>query len=338
MIIARKRVRPLPVQQLDIRLSVDHSSSDSSSRHSFSDHSFPDLLSTSAGPSRKRRRTPMTSVPILPPVSEALSHVRADLIPLPKRVRDIGYLADVEVGPRETRVERVTHPAMPEDILEPAQEGAVEVTYETLGGLVQRIVGVKSTVTALTERVAELKRDNRRLRDTASVKSQRVDRLQRGMKMPNTRSRASITHEEVKELVARRVAEEMEAREDARNLETLNENGDEQEGLTISPISDLTLKDYEFDYAGMRLQHRQFLTSLIHIESCKSPTKSLFDVGSSRISIFIVNTFVSLGCSGKFSRKVRRTLYYSLLDLCAFGFSTQRLKQIATCSISTFSE
>nr|GEU46727.1 reverse transcriptase domain-containing protein [Tanacetum cinerariifolium] len=48
--------------------------------------------------------------------------------------------------------------------------------------------------------------------------------------MPNTRSRASMTHEEVEELVARRVAEEMEAREAARNLETLNENGDEQEG------------------------------------------------------------------------------------------------------------
>ncbi|GJX27237.1 hypothetical protein Tco_0233533, partial [Tanacetum coccineum] len=31
-------------------------------------------------------------------------------------------------------------------------------------------------------------------------------------------------------------------------------------------------------------------TSLIHIESRKSPTKSLFDVGSSRISIFTVNT------------------------------------------------
>ncbi|GKD73073.1 hypothetical protein Tco_1331355, partial [Tanacetum coccineum] len=31
-------------------------------------------------------------------------------------------------------------------------------------------------------------------------------------------------------------------------------------------------------------------TSSIHVESCKSPTKSLFDVGSSRISIFIVNT------------------------------------------------
>nr|GEV25415.1 hypothetical protein [Tanacetum cinerariifolium] len=166
MMTARKRVRPLLVQQLAMRHSVDRSSSDSSSRHSLSDHSSPDLLSTFAGLSRKRRRSPMTYVPALPLVSEALSHVRADLIPSPKRVRDIDYLADVEVGPRKTRVERVTHPTMPEDIPEPAQEGAAEVTYETLGDLVQRIVGVESAVTALTERVAESERDNRRLRGT----------------------------------------------------------------------------------------------------------------------------------------------------------------------------
>ncbi|GJV77546.1 putative reverse transcriptase domain-containing protein [Tanacetum coccineum] len=41
-------------------------------------------------------------------------------------------------GPVEVRVERVMHPVMPEDIPEPAQEGSVEVTYETLGDLVQR--------------------------------------------------------------------------------------------------------------------------------------------------------------------------------------------------------
>nr|GEX75270.1 hypothetical protein [Tanacetum cinerariifolium] len=241
---------------LAMRYYVDHSSSDSSSRHSLSDHSSPDLPSTSAGPSRKRRRSSMTFVPALPPVSGALSPVRADLIPSPKRVRYIGYLADLEVGPKKTRVERVTHPAMPEDILEPAQEGAVEVIEGVQKEQGHRIVGVESAITALTERVAKLERDNRRLRDTASVKSQRVDRLQRGMsrmqrkmrqmrrfqfynrvrigrleaKMPNTQSRASMTHEEVKELVSRRVAEEMEAREAARNLEMLNENGDEQEG------------------------------------------------------------------------------------------------------------
>nr|GEW79831.1 hypothetical protein [Tanacetum cinerariifolium] len=266
-VIPRRRVMILALGQ-----PIPH---DSSSRHSLSDHSSPDLPSTSAGPSHKRRRSPMTSVPALPPVSKALSPVRADLIPSPKRVRDIGYLEDVEVGPRETRVERVTHPAMPEDIPEPAQEVAVKVTYETLGDLVQRfhdhtqaipvhriqviegtqreqghrIVGVESAVTALTKRVAELERDNRRLRGIASVESQIVDRLQCSMslishhleispsamllcykKMPNTRSRASMTHEEVEESVAHRVAEEMEAREAARNLETLNENEEEQEG------------------------------------------------------------------------------------------------------------
>nr|GFD51535.1 hypothetical protein [Tanacetum cinerariifolium] len=79
----------------------------------------------------------MTSVPALPFVFGALSPVRVDLILSPKRVKDIGYLADVEDDPRETRVERVVHPEMPEDIPEPAQEGATEVTYETLGDLVQ---------------------------------------------------------------------------------------------------------------------------------------------------------------------------------------------------------
>ncbi|GJT40701.1 putative reverse transcriptase domain-containing protein [Tanacetum coccineum] len=49
-------------------------------------------------------------------------------------------------------------------------------------------------------------------------------------KMPSTRSGASMTREEFEELVARRVAEELEAREAARTLEPLNENGDELEG------------------------------------------------------------------------------------------------------------
>nr|GEV37992.1 hypothetical protein [Tanacetum cinerariifolium] len=202
MMTTRKRVRPLPVQQIFVRHSVDHSSS----RHSSSDHSSFDLPGTSVGPSRKRRRSPMTSVPALPLVSRALSPLRADLIPPPKRIRDIGYLADVEVDPRETRVEKVTHLVMPKDIHEPAQEGASEVTYETLGDLVQRfdhtqaipvhriqtiegvqgeqghrIIGVESVVTALTERVAELEGDNQRLRGITSVESQRVDRLQHGM-------------------------------------------------------------------------------------------------------------------------------------------------------------
>ncbi|GKD82413.1 hypothetical protein Tco_1349252 [Tanacetum coccineum] len=41
-------------------------------------------------------------------------------------------------GPVEVRVDRVTHPVVADDIPEPAQEGAIEVTYETLGDLGQR--------------------------------------------------------------------------------------------------------------------------------------------------------------------------------------------------------
>ncbi|GKD24971.1 putative reverse transcriptase domain-containing protein, partial [Tanacetum coccineum] len=107
------------------------------------------------------------------------------------------------------------------------QQRVIEGVQRELG---RRIVRVESAVTALTERIAELEKDNRRLRGTASVEGLRVDRLQRGMKIPNTRSGASMTHEEIEDLVTRRVAEEMEAREAAMNLEPLNESGDEQEG------------------------------------------------------------------------------------------------------------
>ncbi|GKF29605.1 hypothetical protein Tco_0095947, partial [Tanacetum coccineum] len=199
-------------------------SSDSSSRHSLSDHSSLDLPSTSAGPSRKKRRSSMTSITALSPVSGALSPIRADLIPSPKRIRDSSYLADIEVDPRETslrddaivridecfayadalrdrgidarvvvetinreeietgvrgpvevRVDRVTHLVVAHDILEPAQEGAVKVTYETLGDLVQRFHDHTEEIL----RIRELERDNRRLRDMMDVVSQRVARSQR---------------------------------------------------------------------------------------------------------------------------------------------------------------
>ncbi|GKE54406.1 reverse transcriptase domain-containing protein, partial [Tanacetum coccineum] len=51
-------------------------------------------------------------------------------------------------------------------------------------------------------------------------------------KMPNTRFGASRTHGEIEDLIACRVAEEIEARKAAMNLKPLNENGDEQEGWT----------------------------------------------------------------------------------------------------------
>ncbi|GJZ57577.1 putative reverse transcriptase domain-containing protein, partial [Tanacetum coccineum] len=155
---------------------------------------------------------------------------------------------DVETNARDPIVvsdDGDTPPMVPEVIPESAQEErAMEGTYETLVDLVQRFVGVQSAVTALTKRIAELEGDNMRLRGTVSVESQKVDQLQHGMslmllhhalwdfheyisimKMPNTRSGASMTHEVVEELVTHRVAEEIEAREAARILKPLNENG-----------------------------------------------------------------------------------------------------------------
>ncbi|GKE90973.1 hypothetical protein Tco_1572068 [Tanacetum coccineum] len=87
---------------------------------------------------------------------------------------------ETETGMRgsvEVRVKRVTHPVMPEDIHEPAQE-TIEGVQREQG---HRMVGVESAVIALTERIAEFERDNRRLRDSRSVESRRVDRLQHGM-------------------------------------------------------------------------------------------------------------------------------------------------------------
>nr|GFC41060.1 hypothetical protein [Tanacetum cinerariifolium] len=82
MMTARKRVRPLPVQQLLVRHPVDHSSSDSTSRHSSSDHSSLDLQSTSAGPSRKRRRSLMTS-------GRRIVRVESAVIALTERVAEL---------------------------------------------------------------------------------------------------------------------------------------------------------------------------------------------------------------------------------------------------------
>ncbi|GJX80030.1 hypothetical protein Tco_0328179 [Tanacetum coccineum] len=143
-------------------------------------------------------------------------------------------------GPVEVRVERVTHPrfhdhtqAIPDHRIQ-----AIEGVQREQG---HRIVGVESAVMALTERIAELERDNRRLRGTMSVESQRVDRLQRGMarmqrelrqirrKMPNTRSGASRTREAVNEQSDRRVAEALRVRDAVRNLGPLMGDEVEQE-------------------------------------------------------------------------------------------------------------
>ncbi|GJV91383.1 hypothetical protein Tco_1539196 [Tanacetum coccineum] len=134
----------------------------------------PSHDSSSASPSRKRSRSPAASVsnpktatdlegcskdsfePYVPreiglgvdfvdESSESSRHRGTDLeidVEIDARVVvEAIYREEIKMGvrgPVEVRVYRVTHPMVVEDILEPAQEGAVEVTYETLGDLVQR--------------------------------------------------------------------------------------------------------------------------------------------------------------------------------------------------------
>ncbi|GKB39885.1 putative reverse transcriptase domain-containing protein [Tanacetum coccineum] len=108
-------------------------------------------------------------------------------------------------SPVEVRVDRVTHPVVADDIPEPAQNGAIEVTYETLGDLVQRfhdhteeipvhrvkviesvqrdqgyrIVATGQQSADMLKRIQELERDNMRHKDMMDVASQRVARSQR---------------------------------------------------------------------------------------------------------------------------------------------------------------
>ncbi|GJX79564.1 putative reverse transcriptase domain-containing protein, partial [Tanacetum coccineum] len=127
MLIARKRVGPLPTHRLAVRHSVDYSSSghfssDDSSSSSSSETSLDshvDALSDSASSlpsvhhsstiskrpshdssyasrSRKRSRSPVASVPLSSPTLEALSYAHADLLPSPKRIRSPETATDLE--------------------------------------------------------------------------------------------------------------------------------------------------------------------------------------------------------------------------------------------------
>ncbi|GJR03338.1 putative reverse transcriptase domain-containing protein [Tanacetum coccineum] len=298
MLTARKRVGMLPTHRLAVRHYVDHSSSDyfspddsaqdssldssleassdfhsdassdSSSRHSLPDHSSPDLPSTFARPSHKRRRSPMTSVPALSPASGALSPVSADLIPSPKRVRDFDYLEDVEVDSRESSEpsrSRGTDIGVDDEIerVDESRGINVRVVAETVvldevGTDTRDIVkGGDDKVTHLVmlddvqeaaqeERAAEgvQREQGRRIFEVESAVTALTERIMSWKGIQNgldghprvlrgrclTHDWASRTQEEIEDLVSHRVAKEMEAREAAMNLEPLNESRDEKEG------------------------------------------------------------------------------------------------------------
>ncbi|GKD75642.1 hypothetical protein Tco_1333924, partial [Tanacetum coccineum] len=183
--------------------------------------------SSPAGPSRKRSRSPTTSVLLSSPTLGALSFVRADLLPPRKRVMNgfdversdephsepdidsevqaeidecITYTDALRARGIDVRVEvvtvarnvvetstkgtvvvsndRVTHPVVPDDIYEPAQEeGAVEVIESIQRDQGHMIIASSQQGTVMSDRISELEQDNTRLRGMLDVASQRVTRL-----------------------------------------------------------------------------------------------------------------------------------------------------------------
>ncbi|GJV12984.1 putative reverse transcriptase domain-containing protein [Tanacetum coccineum] len=115
-------------------------------------------------------------------------------------------------GPVEVRVEKVTHPRF-HDHTKAIPTHRIHVIEGAQREQGHRIVRAESTVTILTERVAELERDNRRLRGT----------------MPNTQSGASRTREEVNDQSDRWVAEALRVCDAVRNLGPLMGDEVEQE-------------------------------------------------------------------------------------------------------------
>ncbi|GJX03189.1 putative reverse transcriptase domain-containing protein [Tanacetum coccineum] len=128
MMTARKQVGTVTV----IILLLRHSTDPSSIRF---DHSSPDLPSTSAGPSRKRRRSPMTSVPALSPaeIDEVLCY--ADALRIEGLELELRFGSEVSIDHTQ---------AIPVHRIQ-----TIEGVQREQG---HRIVGVESAVMALTER------------------------------------------------------------------------------------------------------------------------------------------------------------------------------------------
>ncbi|GKE40648.1 hypothetical protein Tco_1464053, partial [Tanacetum coccineum] len=209
--------------------------------------------------SRKRRRSPIASVPLSSPTLGALSYACADLLPSPKSIRSPETVTDLEdssedlerldwesdgidIDPeiqaeideciayvdalRDKGIDaRVVVKAIDQGEIEMSMRDLVEVRVDRVTYPVgYRIVVTGQQSADMLERIKELERDNRRLRDVMDVASQRV-----AWTTPNTRSRASRTREGLNEQIDRQMAGALGTRTTARNLEPLMRDGGGQE-------------------------------------------------------------------------------------------------------------
>ncbi|GKB21163.1 hypothetical protein Tco_0855086 [Tanacetum coccineum] len=237
MMTTRKRVGPLPTYCLALRHSIDYSSSD---------------LFTSDDSSRDSVFLDSSSIGI----SDFHSHVTssADLLPPPKRIRSSDSVMDLEMllelgvdvrvvvktvareevetstrGTVEVREDRVTHPMVSDDIPKLAQEeGAIEVTYETLGSLVQRFHDHTMEIPVHRVQVIEgIQRDQGHRIVATSQQGVVISKRISGWSGIIRDLRHLVLL--FKELALTSSTEALEARDAARNLEPLVEGGNEQE-------------------------------------------------------------------------------------------------------------
>ncbi|GJX16028.1 putative reverse transcriptase domain-containing protein [Tanacetum coccineum] len=134
-------------------------------------------------------------------------------------------------GPVEVRVDTATHPVVVDDILKPV----IESIQRDQG---HRIVAIGQQSADMLERIQELERDNRRLRDIVDVEIRefydrmRIARLEACARR-HLGYRQCLTHdlerEGVNEQSDRRMAEALRARDAVRNLEPLMRDEGEQE-------------------------------------------------------------------------------------------------------------
>ncbi|GKC99044.1 hypothetical protein Tco_1169319 [Tanacetum coccineum] len=232
----------------------------------------PSHDSSSASLSCKRSRSHVASVPLSSPTLGALSYARADLLPSPKRIRKAGLGVDFEDESSEPSRSRGTDLEIDVDVersdgiqIDPEVQ-VIESVQRDQG---HRIVATGQQSANMLERIGELERDNRRLRDIVDVESQKVTRFRRSelhmqmelrqirrfrfydrmriarlkayarshfsyhsyivSTMPNTRSGASRTREGVNEQSDRRMAEALRVRDTVRNLGPLMGDEGEQE-------------------------------------------------------------------------------------------------------------
>ncbi|GJX43069.1 putative reverse transcriptase domain-containing protein [Tanacetum coccineum] len=179
--------------------------------------------SHSAGPSRKRCRSLVNSVPLSTPVMGSLAPTRADLLPPRKRFRDsysseASIEEDAEIDPRDVRddtkeyeadasaedtvevgIDPMSAPIVDEEIIEPAGEDSSD-SSGTRNGIV-RIVGIETAQrwleadqliasgdrARMVEKIYSLRLENLKVRVMLDIERDRMN---------NLRLHMSLSHEE----------------------------------------------------------------------------------------------------------------------------------------------